>query len=107
MDLSVLRAAAAAIMAVTGRTVDVKAASARPRTIDRLLEAKKESDRRNYRAKHDIMRAPMQASPHEFHIDSEANGIVGVTHGPSGFRMHLPRHVLPAGIGGHRGPALV
>lgn len=108
MDLSVLRAAAAAIMAVTGRAVDVKAAAApKPRAIDRLLEAKKESDRRNYRAKHAIMRALMQAHPHEFAIDSEANGIVGVTHVSTGFRMHLPRRVLPASIGGHRGPALV
>jgi len=63
--------------------------------IDDLLKAKAESDRRNYKAKHDILRRLIGSHPHEFKIDSKTNGIVGVTHVPSGFRVHLPRRVVP------------
>lgn len=63
--------------------------------LEQLLMAKAESDRRNYRAKHAIMRKLITAAPDEFVIDSEQAGLVGITHLPTGFRMHLPRSVLP------------
>jgi hypothetical protein len=65
------------------------------RKIDQLLTAKTESDRRNYKAKHNIMRKLLAAHPSEFLIDSSQNGLVGLTHVPTGFRMHLPKTVLP------------
>jgi len=63
--------------------------------LDQLLQAKAESDRRNYKAKHAIMRKLIAAAPAEFMIDSMADGLVGLTHIPTGFRMHLPIKVLP------------
>lgn len=62
-----------------------------------LLEAKAESDRGNYTGKHVIMRRLMRQHPDQFQIDSEDKGIVGVTHNPTRFRIHLPRHMLPSG----------
>lgn len=55
-----------------------------------LLRAKAHSDKGNYPAKHQIMRGLISTSPDEFVIDSEQGGFVGVTHVPTGFRMHLP-----------------
>lgn len=60
-----------------------------------LLRAKAESDIGNYRAKHKIMRRMLLNSPSQFIIDSQQGNIVGITHKPTGFRMHIPAHVLP------------
>lgn len=66
-----------------------------PRALDRLRLAKFESDRRNYGAKHEILRAMMKESPDDFAIDSEENGMYGFTHVPTSFRIHAPRRVVP------------
>ena len=62
--------------------------------IERLLNAKRQSDRRNYAAKHTIIRDLVRERPKEFVVDSEENGIVGVTHVPSGFRVHVPKNTI-------------
>lgn len=64
------------------------------RVIDDLKEAKRESDRKNYKGKHRLMRQVLSEHPGEFHIDSEQGHFVGIQH-KSGFRMHLPRNVVP------------
>lgn len=61
--------------------------------LDKLLEAKSESDQRNYQAKHDLMRSLMWQHPQDFFIDSKKDGIYGVTHRPTNFRIHVPLHV--------------
>ena len=60
-----------------------------------LLNAKGESDRKNYPAKHDLLRRLIKESPGEFRIDSEEGGIYGLTHAPTGFRIHMPRAAAP------------
>lgn len=60
-----------------------------------LLAAKAESDRGNYPAKHRIMRQLIKERPNEFHVDGLSGPVVSVTHTPTGFRMHLPAHVVP------------
>jgi hypothetical protein len=69
-------------------------------TLMALLAAKAESDAARYRAKHQIMRNLMKSTPADFTIDSDnGRGIVGVTHTPTGFRMHLPSGIIPADVG--------
>ena len=60
-----------------------------------LLKAKGESDRKNYPAKHDLLRRLIKESPGEFRIDSEEGGIYGLTHAPTGFKIHMPRAAAP------------
>jgi hypothetical protein len=74
----------------------VKIASAPHKDSDvaSLLKAKSESDRRRYPAKHEILRRMIVAKPHNFEIDSEEKGIVGLSH-RSGFKIHIPRTALP------------
>lgn len=66
--------------------------------LDSLLSAKQESDKRNYPAKHAILRKLIKQSPNDFTIDSEVGDIYGVTHIPTGFRIHMPRGEAPAGL---------
>lgn len=67
-------------------------------TVDALLAAKAESDRKNYPAKHAILRRLLRDAPDEFAVDSgEGERMVGVTHRPSGFRVHMPSVALPEG----------
>lgn len=64
-----------------------------------LLEAKRESDRKNFKAKHDIMRKLIAMKPVEFTVDDNSHKeLVGITHQPTGFRMHLPKSVLPTSM---------
>lgn len=65
--------------------------------VERLRQAKRESDRGNYLGKHRIMRQLLIDSPQDFHVDSSAGDVVGLTH-TSGFKVHLPRRVLPEGF---------
>lgn len=60
-----------------------------------LQKAKVESDRRNYDAKHALVRQAIADEPHNFIIDSEANGVAGLTHVPTSFQIHLPSTVVP------------
>jgi len=62
--------------------------------LNRLIHAKAQSDKGNWKAKHSILRQLISQRPKEFYIDSERRGILGLTH-RSGFRIHLPRKQLP------------
>jgi hypothetical protein len=60
-----------------------------------LRQAKKESDRGNWPAKHDLLRQTIRSEPHNFIIDSEMAGITGLTHKPTGFKIHIPTPTVP------------
>lgn len=70
----------------------------KPPPLIQLLEAKAESDRKNYARKHQILRQLLGQSPEDFLIDSEQGGILGLTHTPTSFRIHLPRRALPVSL---------
>jgi hypothetical protein len=67
-----------------------------PGPLKKLLAAKAHSDAKRYEAKHAIMRALIHERPSEFVIDSEDRGVVGITHVPTRFRIHLPASAVPA-----------
>lgn len=75
--------------------LDLQQQTALAGSIGNLLQAKNESDRGNYTAKHRIMRNMLQSNPDAFIVDSEQGNIVGITHKDTGFRMHVPKSVLP------------
>lgn len=61
-----------------------------------LLQAKKMSDERNYDEKNKILRGLLEKYPNEFLIDSDLNNkFVGITHVPTSFKIHVPRHIIP------------
>lgn len=59
-----------------------------------LKKAKSYSDARKYEDKHLLMRRLMSDAPDDFMVDSENADIIGITHIPTGFRMHLPKTVI-------------
>lgn len=63
-----------------------------------LLQAKDHSDKKEYAAKHNKMALMMYQNPESFEIDSDDGKFVGITHRDTGFRMHLPRNIIPAAI---------
>lgn len=79
-------------------SLEKSAAAQQPSTLEALQEAKRMSDVKRYNAKHAIMSGIMLRHPEEFTIDSEDGDILGVTHAPTGFRMHLPRRIVPAAV---------
>ena len=64
--------------------------------LPQLMEAKRESDRKNYKRKHTILRRLIEQNPEAFSIDSMTRGIVGITHNPTGFRLHMPGAAVPS-----------
>ena len=62
--------------------------------LDKLLRAKEDSDNKRYHEKHQTMRDLMWQHPQDFEIDSKEGEIYGITHTPTNFRMHLPKHVV-------------
>ena len=84
----------AALVGGSAGTVVSEEAKAKASVLSRLLEAKRLSDGRQYKQKHNIMRGLVKEHKLDFYVDSEENGILGITHLPTGFRMHLPDHVL-------------
>lgn len=95
-------AAAAALAACTGQPILIEKVARKHPALPRLLQAKRESDRKNYRAKHSIMRGLITKQPKDFKIDSNKNGVVGVTHRATGFRLHLPKRVVPTVLLGRK-----
>src|SRR5262245_19991197 len=67
----------------------------RSRTLEQLLLAKELSDAGDYKGNHAIMQRLLAQAGNEFVVDSSRGSIVGLTHAPSGFRLHLPRKALP------------
>lgn len=66
--------------------------------INTLIKAKGHSDKKQYAAKNSVMAAMMHSNPDEFIVDSDNGKYLGITHTPTGFKMHLPRTVVPAAI---------
>lgn len=60
-----------------------------------LLQAKAESDRKNYAGKHQILRQLMQDAPDEFATTGDGP-TRSVTHQPTKFQLHLPAKVVPS-----------
>ena len=60
-----------------------------------LKRIKVMSDQRNYRNKHEQLRTLMQQAPQDWLVDSEDGKFWGVTHVPTQFRFHVPRHLVP------------
>jgi hypothetical protein len=58
--------------------------------LTRLKKAKDLSDQRRYDEKTAILRELLKERPDEFEEDSQEGGIVGLTHIPTGFRIHMP-----------------
>lgn len=63
--------------------------------VQSLRAAKAESDRQNWREKQRVLRQLMQQRPHEFIIDSTQGRYWGVTHKPTGFKLHMPAQAIP------------
>lgn len=64
--------------------------------LQQLIRLKQLSDQGRYRDKSQIARALITSRPDEFFIDSDDHPYVyGLTHRPTGFRFHLPRHEVP------------
>jgi hypothetical protein len=63
-------------------------------TLADLKKAKAYSDAKNYENKHLIMRKLLEDAPNDFMVDSTSTDIVGITHTPTGFRMHLPKEIV-------------
>jgi hypothetical protein len=67
--------------------------------LQKLIEAKKLSDKNEYGKKNEVLAELLKKYPKEFKIDSSLNSkYVGLTHKPSGFRIHAPRTLIPIGI---------
>lgn len=64
-----------------------------------LIEAKAQSDKKRYDLKHRILANMIRHNPDAFVIDEDdGKGIVGITHVETGFRLHMPRQVIPMPI---------
>ena len=59
-----------------------------------LKRAKAESDRGNYRAKHQILSDLLDRHPGEFVQDSAQGHMIGLTHTPTSFKIHAPAEVV-------------
>jgi hypothetical protein len=67
--------------------------------LQKLIEAKKLSDKNNYGQKNALLAELLKKYPKEFKVDSVLNNkYVGLTHKPTGFRIHAPRMLVPVGI---------
>lgn len=67
--------------------------------LTKLIEAKAMSDKKDYTAKNRLLKEVMVKSPKQFKIDSKLNDkYVGITHKPSGFRIHAPRTLIPTSV---------
>lgn len=62
-----------------------------PVQVPELVQAKQYSDNRQYLAKAYALRGLIQRAPHEWLIDTPPDrGVVGLTHIPTKFKVHLP-----------------
>jgi len=60
-----------------------------------LRAAKEHSDAGDYSMKHKLIRQNMRRHADDWSIDSDdGKGIVGVTHIPTGFRLHMPKGIV-------------
>lgn len=67
--------------------------------LKQLIEAKKKSDNNDYAGKNRILADLLAKHPKQFKVNSVLDGkYVGLTHKPSGFKIHAPRMLIPIGI---------
>ena len=59
-----------------------------------LKRAKSESDRGNYKAKHQILSKLLDEHPGAFVQDSTSGSMIGLTHPATGFKIHAPAQVV-------------
>jgi hypothetical protein len=69
-----------------------------PSDIDLLHKAKEYSDRGDYAAKTHILRKMIQEKPGDWVVDSEKLDTVGLTHTPTGFKIHMKKEAYPSTI---------
>lgn len=86
---------AAGASGASGSYLDPRTLTDPQQTLPQLLQAKAESDRRNWAVKHRIVRQLVQARPQDFFIDSRQGDMMGLTHQPTGFRLHVPARIMP------------
>ena len=66
-----------------------KEADEETKPLEVLQKAKAQSDRKNYGAKRHLLSGLFDAAPEDFYLDGDRKGkYVGVTHRPTGFRIH-------------------
>ena len=69
--------------------------------IEHLHAAREASERGLMRRKAIILSSLMKSDPHEWMVDSDAEGHhPGITHVPTGYRFHTPRRNIPPEISG-------
>lgn len=66
--------------------------------LKKLIEAKKHSDLKQYKYKHDVLAHMMNKTPENFIVDSKDGEIYGITHTPTNFRLHIPRKFVPSAV---------
>lgn len=66
--------------------------------LERLKDAKKHSDLRQYKYKHDVLAFMMNRDPEKFIVDSKEGDIYGITHTPTKFKIHVPRKYVPSNV---------
>jgi hypothetical protein len=62
-----------------------------------LIKAKMHSDAKRYGEKKRIMAAMLHKNPQDFIVDSDGH-MSGITHLATGFKMHVPRNIIPAKV---------
>jgi 2'-5' RNA ligase len=65
--------------------------------LEDLIKAKEHSDNKRFGEKSVILHRLMHAYPDDFVIDDDWR-YAGITHIPSGFRIHAPRNIVPAQV---------
>jgi len=63
-------------------------------TLGDLKKAKQYSDVKQYSQKHQLIHQLVREAPKEFYVDSEKDGIVGLTHSSTNFKIHVPKNVI-------------
>lgn len=63
-------------------------------TLGDLKKAKQYSDVKQYNQKHQLINQLVRKAPKEFYVDSEKDGIVGLTHSSTNFKIHVPKNVI-------------
>ena len=76
---------------LAGQTPYIKGSSTK---LQDLKDAKAYSDVKQYDKKHALMRQVIKQDPTDYVVDSSEHGFVGITHVPTGFKMHLPETLL-------------
>lgn len=59
-----------------------------------LKDIKRRSDSGDYFGKAAVLRDLIRQSPNEWHVDSDQGYTVGLSHAGTGFRYHLPKHLV-------------